>query len=219
MAITYPRELPNLFLRPPRFSFDYTPLGKLSRTAGGAVAFQEAVGGSLWEMALTTKTLNETEYGQAAAWFRSLRGGAEMFKAYDVRRPWPLHYGPDVLTLQRAGGLGAFDGTVSVNAAGGSTVSLRELPGGYRVSEGDYLSFPWRGGRALVVALESAIAGGGGGINGLAVGPWLFASPSELPVTGTLVRAWCQMRPKPGSWSGERTTRDPVSFEAIQDLT
>lgn len=216
MAIVYPRALPALLANPPRFRFGFTPLGTQSRTVAGAVNFQEFAGGSLWELALGTGPLNESDYGAVHAWFLSLRGGARTFYGYDLRRCWPLAYGPAVTSLMRAGG-GAFDGGCSVTAAGGTTLSLSNLPAAYRVSEGDYVSFDWLGGRWLVKTLEAATASSGGAVNNLTVAPWIRAG-GTLPAAATLVRAWCEMKPKPGSWSGERTVRDAVSFEAIQTL-
>jgi len=217
MSIIYPREFPDAEVKATRFRFDYTTLGEMSRTAAGAITFQERIGGSLWELALTTKPLNETEYSKWHAWFLSLRGGAQSFYGRDLRRCWPLAYGPGVLSLIRAGG-GAFDGTCNVTEVGGNYVVLGNLPAGYQVSVGDYVSFPWLGGRALVKALESAVANGGG-LSAFTIAPWL-RTPGTLPPAGsaTVVKAWCLMRPKPGSWQGERGTVEPITFEAIQTL-
>lgn len=216
MAISYPRELPAALLKAPRFRFDYEPLGALSQTAGGSLTFQERAGGSLWQMDLTTKGLAASDFVAARAWFRSLRGGAQAFRGYDLRQPFPQAYGPAVLDLTRAAG-GAFDGTCTVTAAGGHSLALSGLPAGYHVSVGDYFSFAWRGGQALVESWEDVQADGSGVCATFEVGPWLAAG-GTVPVTATVVRAWCLMRPKPGSWQGVRTARDPVVFEAIQDL-
>jgi hypothetical protein len=217
MAITYPRDLPTQLLRPPRFELDYTPLGDTSRTAGGEVNFQEKIGGTLWALALTTKPLGERDYSAVHAWYQSFRGGAYSFKAYDVRRCWPLAYGPAVLALTRFGG-GAFDGTCSVTAAGGSAVSLSSLPANYQITTGDYLSFPWRGRQQLVKFLQSVNANGAGVVSGVEIGPWLLAG-GAVPATATLVRAWLLMRPINGSWKGGRSSLDAVSFEAVESAT
>jgi hypothetical protein len=214
--ITYPRDFPDADIVAPRCRFDYTTLGEMSRTAAGAITFQERIGGSLWELAVTTRPLNETEYGKWHAWYLSLRGGRQSFMGRDPRRCWPLAYGPGVLSLTRAGG-GAFDGTCNVTAVAGDTITLGNLPASYKLSVGDYVSFPWLGGRALVKALEP-ITGTTGGVAGpFTVGPWQRTG-GVLPAVGTLVKAWCLMRPKPGSWQGERGTVEPVTFEAIQTL-
>jgi len=213
--ITYPRDFPDADIVVPRCRFDYTTLGEMSRTAAGAITFQERIGGSLWELAVTTKPLNETEYGKWHAWFLSLRGGRQSFMGRDPRRCWPLAYGPGVLSLTRAGG-GAFDGTVFVTAVAGDTITIANLPASYKISVGDYVSFAWLGGRALVKALEP-ITGSAGGVATVTVGPWQRTG-GTLPAAGTLVKAWCLMRPKPGSWQGERGTVEPVTFEAIQTL-
>lgn len=206
MAITYPRELHSLLTELPRCVFDYEPLGAMSRTAGGMVTFQETAGGSLWRLSLTTKPLKRSEYDSLHAWFLSLRGGAKSFKAYDPHRCFPLAYGPDYP-----------DGAGSVTSVDGDTIDLAALAAGQIVSAGDYISFPYVGGQALVKALETATANGSGVIEGLTVGPWQRTG-GTLPAVATLVRAWCEMRPVPGTWAGERTGIDPVSFEAIQTL-
>jgi len=216
MAIAYPRDFPDADVIATRCSFDYATLGEMSRTAGGAITFQERMGGSLWQLSMTTKPLNETEYGKWHAWFLSLRGGAQSFAGRDPRRCWPLAYGPGVLLLMRAGG-GAFDGTCNVTAVGGNTITLGNLPASYKVSVGDYISFPWLGGRALVKALEPITANASGVTAAITVGPWL-RTPGTVPIVGTLVKAYCLMRPLPGSWQGERALNEPVSFQAIQTL-
>jgi len=215
VTITYPIDFPDADVKASRVRFDYAPLGALSRSAGGGITFQESMGGSLWELAMTTGPLNETDYGRWHAWFLSLRGGAQSFKGRDPRRCWPIVYGPNVLSMVRAGG-GAFDGNATVTAVAGSTISLSTLPANYQMGVGDYISFPWLGGQALVKALEP-VTGAVDGTLTVTVGPWLRTG-GTLPVVAPLVKAWCLMRPKPGSWQGERTVRDPISFEAIQTL-
>lgn len=217
MTITYPRDFPEADVVAQQCTFDYAPLGELSRTAGGAVTFQERMGGSLWELALTTTPLNETNYGKWHAWFLSLRGGSGLraFKGRDPRRCWPIAYGPAVLSLPFGGGL--FTGNCTVTAVAGETIALGSLPAGYQMKVGDYVSFDWLGGRALVKALEDATANGSGVIASVTVGPWQRTG-GTVPASATVVKAWCLMRPKPGSWNGARAGFAPVSFEAIQTL-
>lgn len=207
--ITYPRDFPEADVIATQCSFDYATLGEISRTAAGAVTFQERMGGSLWELALTTRPLNETKYGEWHAWFLSLRGGQQSFKGRDPRRCWPLAYGPGVLSL--------FDGNCTVTAVAGATISLGGLPANYKMSIGDYVSFAWLGGRALVKALEPVVANASGAIASVTVGPWQ-RTDGALPAAATVVKPWCLMRPKPGSWKGTRSGFEPITFEAIQTL-
>lgn len=211
MTISYPRDFPEADVVATQCRFDYATLGEQSRTAGGAITFQERMGGSLWELEVTTKRLNETKYGEWHAWWLSLRGGSgsRSFKGRDPRRCWPLAYGPGVLSL--------FDGNCTVTAVAGETISLGGLPANYKMSVGDYVSFAWLGGRALVKALEPMTANGSGVIASVTVGPWQRTG-GTLPAAATVVKPWCLMRPKPGSWSGSRQGFEPVSFEAIQTL-
>jgi hypothetical protein len=209
MTITYPRDFPEADVAATQCNFDYAPLGEISRTAGGAVTFQERMGGSLWELSLTTKPLNETNYSKWHAWFLSLRGGSgnRTFRGRDPRRCWPLAYGPGVLSL--------FSGDIVVTAVTGETITIGGLPSGYQMRVGDYVSFNWLGGRALVKSLEDATAPAGSLT--VAVGPWQRTG-GTTPAPGTVVKPWCLMKPKPGSWRGERVGFSPVSFEAIQTL-
>lgn len=215
MTISYPRDFPDADIVATECRFDYAPLGEMSRTAAGAITFQERMGGSLWELALTTKPLNETDYGRWHAWFLSLRGGAQSFKGRDPRRCWPIAYGPGVLSLTRFSG-SPFDGTCDVVSVDGATISLANLPASYQIREGDYVSFAWLGGRALVKALEN-VTGNSIGQLTVTVGPWQRIG-GTTPAAATVVKAWCLMRPKPGSWSGSRRGFEPISFEAIQTL-
>jgi hypothetical protein len=209
MTITYPRDFPDADPAAQRCKFDYTTFGEMSRTAAGAVTFQERMGGSLWELALTTGPLNETNYSRWHAWFLSLRGGQQSFKGRDLRRCYPLAYGKNIL--------GVSDGSCQVTAVAGNTITLGSLPANYILSVGDYISFDWLGGRALVKALEPMVGNSAGNMPAFTIGPWQRTG-GTLPAPATFVKAYCLMRPKPGSWSGDRTVHDPVSFEAIQTL-
>lgn len=217
MTITYPRDFPEADVVATQCTFDYSPLGETSRTAAGAITFQERMGGSLWELSLTTSRLNETNYGKWHAWWLSLRGGSggRSFKGRDPRRCWPIAYGPGVLNLPF--GAGTFSGNCTVTAVAGETIALAQLPAGYQMRVGDYVSFDWLGGRALVKALEDATANGSGTIASVTVGPWQRTG-GTVPAAATVVKAYCLMKPKPGSWSGTRQAFEPVSFSAIQTL-
>lgn len=215
MAISYPREFPDEPFQAMRCSFDREPLGATSRSANGHIAFQEFVGGGLWRAHYETKPLNETNYGRWHAWKLSLRGNYT-FKAYDPRRCYPIAYGASLLDLTRAAG-GAFNGTVDVTAAGGETISMSGFPAAFTITAGDYISFLWLGGRHVLKFLETVNADGSGIITGITVDPWLRAG-GTVPVTGTLIRPWCEMKIVPGTWAGERSILDPVSFDAIQHL-
>jgi hypothetical protein len=68
-----------------------------------------------------------------------------------------------------------------------------------------------------VKALEAVTGTGAGNVSSLTIGPWQRTG-GTVPTNATVVRAWCLMRPKPGSWSGDRSGFDPVSFDAIQTL-
>ena len=216
MAITYPRVFPDEPFEPMQCVFDREPLGALSRSAIGRVAFQEFVGGGLWQAHYETKALSERDYGRWHAWKLSLRGNFT-FRGYDPRRCYPIAYGLRLFDLTRAVGGAAFDGTVTVTAAGGGTVSLSGLPNAFSITEGDYVSFQWLGGRHIVKFLEAVNATSGGLITAIAVDPWLRAG-GTVPTAGTLIRPWCEMKLIPGSWSAERSVLDPVSFDAIQHL-
>lgn len=209
-----PRILPNALLRPTRFTFDYEPIGAFSRTLGGQVSFQEKVGGSLWTMSLVSRPMNERDYAEVRAWKSSLHGAAFSFKAYDLRRCNPLEYGSSILTLTRFGG-GTFDGTATLDAVSGNTMTVSGLPAGYIATVGDYFSFPWLGSQRLVQALETKAADSSGVLNGINMAPWLL-SGGTTGVTVTMVNAWVLMRMIPGSWSGDRTISDPVAFQAIE---
>lgn len=221
MAITYPREFPDVPFEPPRCRFDREPTGALSRSASGRLAFQEFVGGGLWEAMYQSKPLNETNYGRWHAWKLSMRGAGRTFKGYDPRRCWPIEYGPSILTMTRFGG-GTFDGTVTVSLVAGETIKLGDgalkLPPSFILRAGDYISFPWLGGQHVVKVLEDNQGNSSGVMTLVTVDPWLRTGGTE-PATGTLVRPWCAMKIKPGSWSGDRSVFDPISFEAIQHLT
>lgn len=206
MTISYPMTLPDTpTFAAQRCRFHYEIFGAMSRTSGGEMTFQEMAGGSLWEAFYQTKFLSERDYGRWHAFFLGTRGN-KTFKGYDPRRQYPIAYTSATMP--------SF--TATVTAAGGQSISVAGFPPGFNITAGDYISFPWRGTQALVKFLE-AVAVGGGGTATIETGPSLIAG-GTVPVTGELIRAWCYMKTKPGSWQGERSIVDAVSFEAIQTM-
>lgn len=224
MTLTFPRTFP---VAPSglvtRCTFDVTPIGGFSRAASGQIAFQQTVGGALWELSLTTMGLNSADYDLWHSFILSLKTGGT-FKGFDPRlnRNYPLAYGTAAVGMARAGG-GTFDGTASITAAGGEVISLGSplfLPANFIVTVGDYISFAWLGGQYIVKAMETKVADGSGVLANLSVSPWL-RSGGTVPVTASLVDPYCLMKIKPGSWQGDRQGGyfgGPVAFDAIQTL-
>lgn len=202
MALSYPLDFPDQPFAAARCRFHFETFGTMSRSQGGEVTFQEHIGGSLWEAVYTTKPLNEASFGKWHAFVLGLRGNGT-FKGYDPRRCYPIAYGSTTPVT-----------APTVTAAGGNSVSLSGLTSGFKITAGDMLSFPWRGTQALVKFLETVTASGSATIE---TAPTLIGG-GTVPVTGTLVKPWCLMKIKPGSWQGDRTIKDAVTFEGIQTM-
>jgi hypothetical protein len=204
MTLSYPLEFPDQPFEAARCRFHFETFGTMSRTQGGEITFQEHIGGSLWEASYTTKPLNERNYGRWHAFALGLRGNGT-FMGYDPRRCYPIAYG--ISTPVTA---------PTITAAGGKTISVSGFTNGFQLIAGDYISFPWRGTQALVKFVESVTFGAGGNAV-IEIAPALLADGS-VPVAGTLVKPWCYMKIKPGSWQGDRSILDAITFEAIQTV-
>lgn len=148
------------------------------------------IGTELWKISFKTHAMEYEDALDYAAWLHSLRGGARLFKAWHPLLAYPINYPDGFAGMTRAGG-GAFDGTCTLTAIGGSrdTITLSTLPAAYVFKRGDMVSFPMGSSQTLHRVVASATADGTGDAT-LTVEPTIPLA-ATTSVTAVLVKPWC----------------------------
>lgn len=208
MAITYPRSLITPIRR---VTFDLSMFVSRAGPGGPLVQWRDP----LWRAEFESPPLTNTQLGEWRAWWLSLRGGLNKFYAYDPKQEYPLAYPTGVSSLSRAGG-GSFDGSSAITAIDATTITITNLPAGYRFTAGDKVGLVKTVYRSLHVVLESVTANGSGEAT-ITVEPRIPTSVLGLGSTIQVVRPVCIMRVAADSWSNP-TDVDPegISFTAEQ---
>jgi len=188
MTLTFPRALPTRAAA--RQKFEIQRVDFVSPTLGGDVGAITA-GFPIWA-ASWTASVNRSAADEWRAFITSLRGSQRLFYGRDYGRPYPLAY---------VNGAGvAWPGGFSGDASSWSVNTDRDVltlgvPSGFIITANDYIGFEWTTEsaprRALVRAVESAVAGGGGAV--FAIEPPL-PSLVDAGATATLDKPDCLMR-------------------------
>jgi hypothetical protein len=177
---------------------------ELSRSAGGQT-FGKDLGPALWNIEYTTGPMRADDALAFEASLNALNGVTSEFEAYDLRRPYPRMHAD-----------GDFDDEAEVLSTSGTKIALANLPEGFQLSPGDYLSLEVQGRRVLHQVIEAATADDDGETPEFAVRPPPWPGTDEgAPVT--LKRPACRFALLPQSITqkiaGLYTT---ISFKACQ---
>lgn len=219
MAITFPRDFPNVASLTRFNDVSFTPLFSQVRapTRGGLVQVA-LVGPALWQMEYKTRLMAEAEFEEWRAWLSSLRGGARHFRAWDPLRRHARAYRSGYAALTRATGGSFSAGTANLLtiAASRDEITLSTLPAGFVFSLGDMISIPFGSSRSLHRVTEAAVASGAGQV-------LVGVEPVLPPVIATgatvdLARPWCLAVLDADSVTETRddNRRGAVSFRAVQ---
>lgn len=114
--------------------------------ASGRVGGVQA-GFPLWLATWTIGAVGARKSDAFRAFMLQLRGATRRFLGRDLGRPYPLAHSAGFGGMVKAGG-GAFTGDATswseaITADGDSQVTLRNLPVGLTLSQGDYVGFRW----------------------------------------------------------------------------
>lgn len=134
-------------------TFDLQERQEISTLAGGQT-IGKSFSSALWAGEWTTGPEYFDDAVTFEAMLRSLDGVIGTFTAYDVRRPYPKAYPT-----------GNFTDSGQINAieSNNKAMSLKNLPNGFTLAVGDYLSFSYGSpaNRALHQVMEAATAPAG----------------------------------------------------------
>lgn len=217
MTISFPRDLIEPFgVR--SCVFEPREMQARSGTRGGLLQVV-SLGPTVWQMRYELVVQTEDQAAEWEAWLLSMRGGLKLFKAWHPLRRYARNYPSGYGALTRHGG-GAFDGTATLTAVGGSldTLTLSTLPSTFQFKVGDMVSFPYTStSQSLHQVVEAATASGG--VATIAVEPTVRAGVTT-GVTATVDKPWCHAVLDPGAkveWEGPGR-RGRVSISAVQTL-
>lgn len=211
MSLTYPLSdlMDKAFIKSGPFALLFRQ--EYSGTEGGDLLVKDR-GPELWVADFTSTDLINSKARSLRARLNGLRGSLKTFYGYDPISPYP-QADPSGSVLGAS--------TVKINsiASGGPAVSLKGLPAGYVLTEGDMLAFDYGSptARALHEVSEAATANGSG------ITPQFEVAPNIRPgaaadIVVTLIKPAAEMRVVPGSIGISTVDRfkSSVSFKAVQ---
>lgn len=214
MTITFPRPLINN-VRMTECWFDiiddvaFSPSGK-----GSFINFSQ-VNDPTWKGTFVTPPLERNERPLWSAWRKSLRGGINLFVAYDVRNSTPFAYPTAKVSTDILGG---WDGTAGVSAVGTSgALSLTGLPATYQFKIGDRIGLEQNTNFGYYEIMEDVTAVAG--VATIHVNPFLHAGLFTTSARCRVWRAVCQFMIDQTSWVEQGTVENtPVSFNGLQRI-
>ncbi|MBN8956889.1 MAG: hypothetical protein J0H17_09995 [Rhizobiales bacterium] len=217
MAISFPRSMVD-GIPIAGLSFPPQPIAEITPLRSGKQISKD-LGPTLWRPKWSTDGLMPEETGKVRAWYDTLTSIGE-FYGYDKLREYPLKYATGWGALMV--GASPFDGSGRLTdvAANNVEITLDQLPIGFILSPGDYLSFDYLTGAARALHRVSAAAtADGSGIMTVEVRPHVRAGWDDNAEVA-LYRPTGRFVILPGTYAEQ--TEPPwftsISFEAIQTL-
>lgn len=216
MPVTFPLPAADWFGALPVSSMSFDPVEHVvADMTGEGEWLTDDVAPMLWEGSVTLGRLLQTEADHAAVMMDLLRPAGRLFWAYDIRRPTPAADPGGMI-------LGAATPQIRALPSGNRLISLSGLPAGYVLRRGDYLGFPYGGGRwALHRVAEAQVTAASTGNTPSFELSTLILPGAELGSPVSLIRPSIPMMREPGSVvTGETRARitDGFTFRFKQTL-
>lgn len=203
MAITFPRELPDIGFVTADFSLRETVAA--SPSGAGLINYTQ-VADPVWEASLVTRPLVYSQYAAVEAWWLSLREGLRRAMFRHPHVCYPKAHGQNQAPADDAGNL--------VSVADGNVLSINGVDAGLMLSEGDRIGLEHSGrfyiGRVTEVS-------GAGTERTVTVEPPPFNTVAQAGAVVRFARPGLVMRPVPASFSAPRSGRFyTVSFSLVE---
>lgn len=202
MAITFPRELPDVPYVTAEFVLD-DPVR--ASPSGGRLINYTQIADPAWRATLVTKPLVYSKFAEVEAWWLSLR---EM-KNVLFRHPhvcWPRNHNVNQGPAENTGNL--------VSVASGNILTVNSVDAGLSLVPGDRIGLEYAGRWHVGRVTEFA---GSGTTRTITIEP---PPPTNVAQSGAVVRfvrPGCLMRPVPGSWSVQQSGgRYAASFQLVE---
>lgn len=203
MAITFPRELPDV-----RYATADLLLNDPTRSSpsGARLINYTQVEDPVWDAKLTTGLLLPSEYAAVEAWWLSLRGG---LRTVLFRHPWacyPLHHVNDKVPAEDPGTL--------FSVAAGNVLTVNSVDAALSLIAGDRIGLERSGRYYLGRVTEIA---GSGTSRTISVEPPPFDTVAQAGAVVRFAKPALIMRPVPGSFQAPRDGRFyTVSFQLTE---
>lgn len=203
MAITFPRELPDVGYVTADFVLDE---GMRASASGGRLINYTQVADPAWRASLTSRPLLYSEYAELEAWWLSLRGGLRSVMFRHPHVCFPKNHGGNQVAANDAGNL--------VLVSGGNVLSVNGIDPGLSLSIGDRIGLENGSRRHIGRVTEVS---GSGVSRSITIEPPPFAAVSAAGSVVRFARPGLVMRPVPGSWSAQRSGgRYTASFQLVE---
>lgn len=144
MAITFPRSIPDEF-RILASSFVLQPMIEVTPVRNGGQVSAD-LGPSLWSASVRSAQLTMDRIGVVRAWYNTLQS-IETFWGFDYYRQFPYEYRRTHFAGLTVGGNPYTGlGRLTAVASNSKQISLDELPNGFVITAGDYVSWDYASG-------------------------------------------------------------------------
>lgn len=203
MAITYPRELPDVPFVTADFVLD-DPV-RASPSGGRLINFTQ-VADPAWRASLVTKPLVYSQYAEVEAWWLSLREGLRRVMFRHPHVCYPKNHGSNQAPADDAGNL--------VGVTGGNVLSVDGVSADLSLVAGDRIGLE-NGTRRHIGRITEV--SGTGTARTITIEPPPFAAVSVASTVVRFARPGLVMRPVPGSWSVQQSGgRYTASFQLVE---
>ncbi|MTH96427.1 hypothetical protein [Roseibium sp. RKSG952] len=209
--ITFPREFPS-GISVHECEFRLKRFTNINTSRDGSVEVQE-YSDPKWNLYLKTNSLDADDFQTLSSWIMTLKGGAKFFTMFDASRPYPREYRGGFAGLHRPNGT-AFSGTANVSGLTSTTITVSDLPNGFKVRTGDYIGLVEGDRYAVHAAIEDVTASGGNAT--VPVEPLVLTDLFSSAATATFCKARAKFLLL--EWDGGRRMKEqsPVTLEAVQ---
>lgn len=202
MAITFPRELPDLGY----VTADFVLNGQVKASpSGGRLINYTQVADPAWTASLVTRSLVYSEFAELEAWWLSLRDkNRVMFRHPHVC--YPKNHGVNKAPADDAGAI--------VSVTGGNVLNVGSVDAGLSLVVGDRIGLE-NGTRRHIGRITEVT--GSGTSRTIKIEPPPFAAVSAAGTVVRFARPGLVMRPVPNSWSVQQSGgRYTASFQLVE---
>jgi len=171
---------------------------------------------TVYRCEIQTAPLELADRAEWRAFRNKLRGGLNLFSAYDASRKNPRNY-PDATSAADISG--AWDGTATVTTLGAAgALTLGGLPANYVIKADDAIGLEEGGRYDYYAAVADATANGSGAVT-VTVSPFLRTGIFTTAAVARLWRPVATFVLDPGSWQEEGgVSPTPISFVGTQRI-
>lgn len=200
MAITFPRELPDVDYVTADFLLD-DPM-KASASGARLINYTQ-IEDPVWVASLVTRPLVYSQYAAVQAWWLSLREGLRTVMFRHPHVCYPAAHGDNQPPADDPGNL--------VAVADGNVLSINGVDAALSLAAGDRIGLE-RGGKFFVGQVTEA--SGAGATRTVAVEPPPFDTVAQAGAVVRFARPGLVMRPVPGSFQAPRSgSKYTISFQ------